>query len=396
MRVLILAEGATLAHVGRPLMVAEELSRRGHEVLFCRPDRYGWIANGGRFECIDLAAQSPEVFAQRLARGQPLYDFATLEAYVAADRELIRAYRPDIVVGDFRLSLAVSARLDHCPYATLSNAYWSPYYRLPDGWPVPDLPLTRAMPIPLARALFNLARPLAFAMHARAMRRLRREHGLPADVSLQQVYTDADLVCYCDMAEVFALNHAPPHHRIVGPLAWSPAVSRPECWDRLRDGEPTAYVTLGSSGRAELVAPAVNALVDEGFQVILSSAGRSGEVVAHPRVLQSDMVPGSAACALADLVVCNGGSPTTQQALRAGKPVIGIPGNLDQFLNMEALLRNGLGRVVRSDRFSSAKLREAVRHLDNERRAAARLAGAGGRDEDIVRKVCDAVLSLAH
>lgn len=396
MRVLIFAEGATLAHVGRPLMVAEALSRLGHEVLFCRPDRYRWVADGSRFECMDLAAQSPEVFAQRLARGSPLYDFPTLDAYVAADRALIRTYRPDLVVGDFRLSLAVSARLDRCPYATLSNAYWSPFYRLPQGWPVPDLPLTRALPVALARVLFNAARPLAFSIHAQAMRRLRREHGLLADVSLQQVYTDADLVCYCDMPEVFMLDDAPPQHRILGPLAWSPAVARPECWDRLQDSEPIAYVTLGSSGRAELMAPAVQALIEEGFQVILSSAGRGADAILHPRVLQSDLVPGASACALADVVVCNGGSPTTQQALRAGRPVIGIPGNLDQYLNMEALQRHGLGRIVRSDRFSSARLREAVRHLDSERRAAARLAGAGGRDEDIIRKVCDAILDLVH
>lgn len=47
------------------------------------------------------------------------------------------------------------------------------------------------------------------------------------------------------------------------------------------------------------------------------------------------------------MVVCNGGSPTSYQALAKGVPVLGLPGNLDQFLNMYYLEKNRLGLSLR-------------------------------------------------
>lgn len=368
MRLLIIAEGATLAHVGRPLLVAQEAARRGWSVVFARSEKYEWMTRSSAFEVVDLETQPPDVFARRLAHGSPLYDFATLDEYVGADRRLIREHRPDAVVGDFRLSLAVSARLENCPYLTLSNAYWSPYHVMHAPVPVPDLPMTRFLPIPLAEAVFNLVRPLAFALHAMPMRRLRKKYGLRHDIDLPVAYTDADVVCYCDLPGLFELRDAPKSHIVVGPLVWAPEVPVPDSWSALKNDQPTLYFTLGSSGRAELIVPAVRGLAREGYQVLLSSAGRTVELGGISNVLQADMLPGAAACARADVVICNGGSPTTQQALCAGRRVVALPNNLDQFLNMVPLVSRGLGCVVRSDRFSVSALNSAVvRMLDGGR-----------------------------
>ncbi len=77
-------------------------------------------------------------------------------------------------------------------------------------------------------------------------------------------------------------------------------------------------------------------------------------------------------------MICNGGSPTTQRALTAGVPVLGIADNLDQYLNMQAVAASGAGRLLRSGKASVDTLRESVAALlaDEESvRAAQRLAG---------------------
>ena len=56
------------------------------------------------------------------------------------DLALIKSYRPDLIVGDFRLSLSISARVAGIPYAAISSAHWSPYYRHA-AYPMPVLPL---------------------------------------------------------------------------------------------------------------------------------------------------------------------------------------------------------------------------------------------------------------
>ena len=48
------------------------------------------------------------------------YDAETLKRYVDADLAIIRQAQPDLIIGDFRLSLSVSARLAGVPYATIS------------------------------------------------------------------------------------------------------------------------------------------------------------------------------------------------------------------------------------------------------------------------------------
>ena len=51
----------------------------------------------------------------------------------------------------------------------------------------------------------------------------------------------------------------------------------------------------------------------------------------------TDYLPGDIVARHSRLVVCNGGSPTSHQALLAGVPVLGIPDNLDQVLNMSPI-----------------------------------------------------------
>ena len=80
----------------------------------------------------------------------------------------------------------------------------------------------------------------------------------------------------------------------------------------------------------------------------------------------ADFLPGGAIAARADLVICNGGSPSTHQALQQGTPVLGIPANLDQLLNMQFVVASGAGLSLRADRISIKRVRDTVQQLLNE------------------------------
>ena len=84
-----------------------------------------------------------ERFLENLAKGRPLFPAGTIRDYVAQDRELIRGSRPDLVIGDMRLSLP-SAPPGRAPYAVIFNAYWSPFAK--PRTVIPSLPLTRFLP----------------------------------------------------------------------------------------------------------------------------------------------------------------------------------------------------------------------------------------------------------
>jgi UDP:flavonoid glycosyltransferase YjiC (YdhE family) len=127
----------------------------------------------------------------------------------------------------------------------------------------------------------------------------------------------------------------------------------------------------------------LNALADLPVTVIAATADHSDLKNVPANAFVADYLPGEAAAARSAVVVCNGGSLTTQQALVAGVPVVGIASNLDQHLNMEAIERAGAGMLLRTERLNSRSVAEAVMQAlsrSDHRQAARRLAEAFGRD----------------
>lgn len=361
-KILFVAEAVTLAHVGRPLALAATLDRSRYEVHFACAAGYDFCFEGADLVRWPIHSISSKQFLQALADGKPVYDQATLSGYVEQDLQLLNQIKPDIVVGDFRLSLSISARLAGVPYISLINAYWSPYVR--QQYTVPSLPLTRFLPIPLANALFKLARPLAFALHTIPLNRVRRQHGLPSlGWDLNRVYTDADYTLYADVPQLFHPESMPANHAFIGPVLWSPPQAFPPWWDSLPADRPIVYVTVGSSGHGALLPAALKALAGLPVTVLAATVGRVVLDQVPDNVRAADFLPGEEAARRSALVICNGGSPTSHQALAAGVPVVGIASNLDQFLNMQGIVAAGAGALLRADRFDGAQLKQAVEGL---------------------------------
>jgi UDP:flavonoid glycosyltransferase YjiC (YdhE family) len=74
----------------------------------------------------------------------------------------------------------------------------------------------------------------------------------------------------------------------------------------------------------------------------------------------AEYLDGNAAAKRADMVICNGGSLTCQQAFAHGKPVLGIAANMDQFLNMEGVSRVNAGLVLRLGKLDRNQLGRAT------------------------------------
>ena len=395
-RVLFMAEGVTLAHVGRCLRLADTAHRSGFEVTLACDPRYERFLTGLPFRTLPLQSMSSEQFLATLARGRPVFSRSTLRRYVEADQRLIGDAGPDAIVGDFRLSLSVSARLARVPYANVTNAYWSPYAR-PD-FRMPALPLSRYIPPGMGDRIFRIARPLAFALHAAPMNRTRRRYGMPplgADV--RKAYCDGDLTLYADLPALIPIYDAPSTHRHIGPVLWSPIVSAPDWWSEVLAGPKPIYVSLGSSGPVDLLPQVIEALRPLGRTIVVATAGRRCDVAAAPGLRIADFLPGDVIAAKACVVVCNGGSPTSMQALANGVPVIGVASNLDQILNMGYIEQFGAGVLVRGDRLQTSVVRRAVERMLDEahyRQRAETLQGMFGSVEPLFNDALRTLIAM--
>lgn len=359
-RVLFVAEAVTLAHIARPLALARALDPRLYEVFLACDTRFSALSPRLPFAVRPIRSIPTDRFLRSLDRGSPVYDARTLRGYVREDLEVIRETAPDVVVGDFRLSLSVSARLARVPYMAITDACWSPYGR--QRYPLAEHPTTRILGVRPAQFFFQAIRPLAFAYHCRPLNHVRKEHGLPPLGSdLRRVYTDADQVLYADIPELAPLLGLPENHHYLGPVLWSPAVAEPDWWNTVPRDRPVLYVTFGTSGHSESLLPrTLEALADLPVSVLAATAGRMtcGRVPRNAFV--ADFLDGEKAAARSSLVICNGGTLTVQQALCARAPVIGIASNMNQLLNMRTVRRTGAGEMLRAGTASVAGIRATV------------------------------------
>ena len=377
-RVLFLAEPATLAHVVRPLVLATALDLNQYDVTFATGSDFRDLTADAGIKSRPLWSIGSKAYLAAVSAGRPVFPYRVLQRYVAEDLRHIAEIKPDLVVGDFRLSLAVSARLAQVPYLAISNAYWSPHTQV--RFEVPVHFVTRLIGAKTTNSLFRLLRPLIFAQHSLPMHRLRRQHNMPSlGFDLRRIFTEADVTLFADVPELVPTDDCgiPDRYIYIGPITWSPEAPLPDALINASDPRPLVYVNMGSSGDPVVLRDIVAACASVDCRLAVAT-GRGGPVPgASASMVSAPFLPGRELASRAALVICNGGSPSTHQALQQGTPVLGIPANLDQLLNMQFIVNSGSGVSLRADCLSAEKIKGIVRRMLSEpsfRTGAARVA----------------------
>jgi UDP:flavonoid glycosyltransferase YjiC (YdhE family) len=362
-KILFVAEGVSLAHVARPTVLASTIDLDVYDVAFASSGKFPVCAPSPEWEFHQIDSIEPSIFLERLANGKPVYTEAELTAYINADIALLQKIKPDCVIGDFRLSLPIAARLLRIPLLSLCNAHWSPYATTAKMF-APDIPIARILSFGIFDRVFRIAWPLASRAHCAAINKIRKKYGMPVYSSLQEYYCDGDVSLYADIPSLVPTSGAPATHQYIGPIVWSPAMAKPAWWgESTSTSEPRVYITLGSTGSVDLLPAIVDACLAEGFACVVATAGRRAFESVHPKVWTSSYLPGAEAAQIASLVICNGGSATAFQSLAAGTPVLGICSNLDQVLTMTRIQAAGAGTFLRAGEVTSKRLRSALREI---------------------------------
>jgi UDP:flavonoid glycosyltransferase YjiC (YdhE family) len=360
-RILFIAEGVSLCHAARPTALAEALSTDDYEVVLAREPRFSEIGSQSGIAVRPIHSISSDRFLEALASGSPLYDVETLDSYVREDLEVIADVAPDAVIGDFRLSLSVSARLAGVPYLALCDPCWSPYARI--RFPLADHRWSRIVGSATAQAVFSAVRPLALAYHCRPLNAVRQRYGLSSlGRDLRRVYTDADHTLYADAPGLIPLEGMPSNHHHLGPISDSPATAWPGWWNAVPADRPVVSLTLAFA-RGDLFSMALEALADLPVTVLVTTGGRRDFASLPANAFFADYLPAQAVAARSSLAIGDGGTWTCQPPLAAGVPVLGIAGNMNQTINMQAIQRRGAGEMLRASTADPASLRAMVQRM---------------------------------
>lgn len=121
--------GIGLGHVGRSIPIARELKRRGAEVMFSTYlEAVEFVRRQGfpvvRSPAISLVSDSTgriDLKATVLNRG--VSSLATLVKQIKAEMDYMKAFRPDVVVSDSRVSTVAAGKLLGLPVALIINQF---------------------------------------------------------------------------------------------------------------------------------------------------------------------------------------------------------------------------------------------------------------------------------
>jgi len=365
-RILLVGEVLTLTHMVRPAVFAKALHEAGYEAILAFDGRYRDLLGPVPYRTIPLKSAVPaQTSAARIKAGEPIFDAEALDYCVREDLRMLRMLQPDLVVGDMRQSLAVSARIAGVPFVNIINAHWSPYAR--EDFTPPVGLAHEIFGYDLINSAYKLLFPFGSAIHTFPMNVVRMKYGLrPVEPSIKVMYCEADYTAFADIPEITPTIDAPDTHVYLGPVLWSPSVPEPEWWNDLPSDKPIVYVNLGSSGEPRLLQDVLTALAPLPVTVMAATTKASKLTNVPENVYLADFIAGDEAVRRADFVIGNGGASIAYQALAAGKPSIGLTSNLDQVFFSRIIERTGSGTAIHESRVDAATIRNrAVRMLDD-------------------------------
>jgi UDP:flavonoid glycosyltransferase YjiC (YdhE family) len=366
MQILAMPDGNWLSHVSRVLEIAKSLRAMGHRVLFAAEGSYTKLARDARFEVHPVKTLDPHRALQCSRTGRASWlTYELLREHVEEERRLFDCLRPDLVLGDFRLSLSTSCELARIPLAVLLNAAWTNYYAVRLKAPE-HLAITRLLGKRLATWLMPAIKHLILKVDVGPFNRHRRELGLAPRYNVFDVWR-GDLNLLLDIPEYGPTRNLPSNYHYVGPVIWEPDIPVPSWLERLDPHRPTVYFTMGSTGNPRFFREAIEAFGGSEYQCLVTTAGLVQLRGVPDNFFITDYAPGSKLMEQSDVAVCQGGNGTIYQALAAGVPIIGIPTMHDQEFNLDRVESLGVGIHVSELRYRRADLVQAVRKVLSEK-----------------------------
>lgn len=335
-RFLLLPGNNTLSHLAKCLALREVLAARGHEVsLAVSRARSGFLDRIGQPHHVLPDIQEADAgVAPAFSWFRPERVAATIRAEV----DLIEHVQPDAVLGVFRFTGPLSARITRVPYDALICGSMTPACDEVLGF-APGEAGADAQQSALTFFRRACARRMAPALTAL---------GLEAPDDAWQLLQGRRTFLW-DFPEFQPLPATPGYHH-VGPLAWNgwPQADA-SALDRLQG--PIAYVAFGTGGvSARMLRHLLEALWHLGFAVALALGGQQAAGLRGPpeKLAVFEFLASGQVLPRAALVVCHGGQLLVFEAMRHLLPVFVLPLQPEQAQNGVCVERLGCGQRLLS------------------------------------------------
>jgi UDP:flavonoid glycosyltransferase YjiC (YdhE family) len=377
-----------------------------HRALVQRGANVRMASHGGTHEPLLHAARvdydiiGPHMGAERSARlvasgtglgpgNQSMYTDDELLTYVQAEAEYFRRHATRTVVTGYTLTTLLSTRLAGATLVTEHAGSWVPPVFDRGLAPTPSMRRTQHLPRLLGRLLANRTLPRS-SFYCGGFNRVAKRLGIPGVPSLASLVM-GDLTLIPEIPEVLGIpaeqleawTPAPraayrpgARLRYTGPLYAHLDVDLPNQVAAFLDQPgPIIYVAITSSPPG-LIRDVVQSLRSLRARLLIAGTVHDLADLADERTCVGGVLPAHLVMPRVTVAVISGGQGSVQTAMAAGTPVLGIPLQPEQDLNLALLQRRGAAIAIAPRHARSPRLTRAAENLLTQRpyaEAAARI-----------------------
>ncbi|MFO0598642.1 MAG: glycosyltransferase [Myxococcaceae bacterium] len=386
-----------LSETSRQLAIGRALASRGHRVVFG--------SHGGPFESyleqagfqvtrleprMDAGLQSRflDAILTLGTKNVRFYDDDFFDRAVRAEVDFLRATGAEAVSVGFNLTTYVSSRAAGVPLVASHGGSFLPPVLERGLCPAPvnsPLPFMRLLPARAQRFLSNRV-PFWLRAPVRDFNRAADRFGTERLPGMMQLMC-GDLTLVTDAPEVLGIPQveldrwrpdpgvafASTTMRYSGPLFARldlPVPARVSAFIDGADG-PVVYVSL-SSVREPFLREVVGAVKQLGVRTLVGATIHSVADLEDERTMVAGVLPNHLVMPKVSAAVIMGGQGTTQTAMTAGVPFVGLPYHAEQELNVALAERQGMAVRLSPRDARGVALTRAVRRLLDDPEVSAR------------------------
>ena len=356
--------GGGFGHINRCLALAQEAKRKGHKCAFVLssnrfkerlPDELQVFSAAITSRWRASISRLRERIEKSYRNGDPIFiqlsglDYQVIrdgllnekivEKVISQYVQIVKMFKPNVLVGDTNLLASVVARKMNIPIVQIVQSTYHPINGKLIWWENTD---ERLMP-PRAALLFN---PILEKMGLEPVK--RAEELLKGELYIIPSIPDIEPMPMDEKTFHVGALTAPGKNDYI-PL-----------WFRdINNRHPLVYVTIGGGaghvGNKSFFSTVIKAFNNEDIQVVISAGGKitpnkCPALSQNIRLLK--WVPGNLLISRADLIIFHGGFSTMMESIDCGKPAIALPFHSEQEGNGRRLEQVGCGCVVKMSRDS--------------------------------------------
>jgi UDP:flavonoid glycosyltransferase YjiC (YdhE family) len=352
LKLLIFAEGISMAHPTRMWELACRLDKDFFDIHFATSDNFHYLLEPqAHIQIYPLKTISNSTFNERLFKTQFPFTVEELNDFTRQDEKLINAIKPDLIMADFRLSAFNSAKKFKIPLINLIQYHWHPLFRKEKL--IPYIKPVDLFGRKITSFIEPLVAPLIANQQLKIINEFQNQSNQKTYSNIFESYCAGDYLLFPDAPSLFPDAKTSSTEKFIGPIIWrNKATQWPPYWPKDLPAKPTIYLSMGSTGNHAIAPKIIKTLKENNFQILVSTSGNQYKDIDLHDVYASAFVPADKAISKANLVICNGGTSTTYHSLSKKIPVLAIPSNLDQQLHTHQLKKRKLAETENPDNFN--------------------------------------------